>query len=73
VAKQQEAQRRAAEEALERLQSTGRNANIDFRFTRFHETGLEQEPPYKLPSGEPSLADSAELRARSATDHLITF
>lgn len=66
VAKQQEAQRLAAEEARERLRRRGRDSVYDFRFTRFHETGLEQPAALDLGSGIPSLADTAELQARSA-------
>ncbi|BDA49486.1 probable centrosomal protein of 295 kDa at N-terminal half [Coccomyxa sp. Obi] len=66
VMKQQEAQRRAAEEARERLKRRGRDSVYDFRFTRFHETGLEQQIVPELPNEDPSLADSAEMRARKA-------
>lgn len=73
VVKQQEAQRRAAEVARERLKKRGRDNVYDFRFTRFHETGLEQQTVPELPNDNPSLADSAEMRARSAASTSTNF
>lgn len=62
-------ERMRIEEERERAHRTGRNSHIDFRFTRFHETGLEPR------SNAPILdifqdgyvhADKSELRARCA-------
>ena len=66
VMKQQEVQRRAAEEARERVNRRGRDSVYDFRFTRFHDTGLEQQIVPELPNNNPSLADSTEMRTRLA-------
>jgi hypothetical protein len=67
VAKFQKMQKLRREEARERARRTGRDSHLDFRFTRFHETGLEpstDDPTSDALATKPDDVVHAELHAR---------